>query len=139
MTLLRRPVGIWILIAWCAVQAIAGIAMGFDSSGMRGTAVWGFAAAQALFIAGLALPFGPARHLVVAYLALKVFAVAVAVWAIVFVAVSWGLRQSDLPLILPVVGYQVFVSWAFLYLFDPDVQTYLRGYVNAPVHASHSL
>jgi hypothetical protein len=103
---------------------------------MRGTAAWGFAGAQLLFIVGLALPFAPARHLVVAYLAVKVFAVALAVWAIVFVAVSWGLRQADLPLILPVLAYQAFVSWGFLYLFDPDVQTYLRGYVNAPVFGS---
>jgi len=139
MTLLRRPLGVWILIAWCAVQAVAGMVVGFDSSGMRASAAWGFAAAQALLIVGLALPLGPARHLMVAYLALKVFAVAVALWAIVFVAVAWGLRHSDVPLVLPVVGYQLFVVWAFFYLFDPEVQSYLRGYVNAPVFDNRPL
>ncbi len=133
MMLLKRPVGVWILMVWCAVQALAGLVIGLDSSGMRGVLAWGFVIVQALFVAGLALPVSPTRHFVAAYLAVKIFAVAVAVWAIVFVATAWGLRNTDLPLVAPIVGYQVFVAWAFLYLFHPDVQAYLRGYVNAPM------
>ena len=133
MLLLKRPVGVWILMAWCGVQALAGLIIGLDSPGMRAVLPWTFALVQALFVAGLALPMGITRHFVVAYLAVKVFAVAVAVWGIVFVAVAWGLRNTDLPLVAPIVVYQVFVAWAFLYLFHPDVQAYLKGYVNAPV------
>ena len=133
MMLLKRPLGVWILIAWCAVQALASLAIGFDSPGLRGVLTWGFAILQLLFVAGLALPIALTRHAVVAYLAVNVFAVAVGVWGIVFVAAAWGLRNSDLPLVAPIAVYQAFVAWAFLYLFHPDVQAYLRGYVNAPI------
>ena len=51
---------------------------------------------QVLFVAGLALPMAPARHFVAAYLGVNVFAAALATWSIVFVAVAWGLRNSDL-------------------------------------------
>jgi hypothetical protein len=132
MMLLKRPVGVWVLMAWCVVQALAGAAIGLDSHGMRGALAWGFTLMQVLFVAGLALPMGPVRHFVAAYLGANVFAAALATWSIVFVAVAWGLRNSDLPLVAPVAVYQVFVAWGFLYLFHPDVQVYLRGYVNAP-------
>jgi hypothetical protein len=135
MMLLKRPLGVWILMAWCAVQALGGLVIGLDSPGMRAVLAWTFAIVQALFVAGLALPMGATRHLVVVYLTVKFFALAVAVWAIIFVAVAWGLRNTDLPLVVPIVAYQVLVTWAFLYLFHPDVQAYLRGYVNAPVVA----
>jgi hypothetical protein len=97
MMLLKRPVGVWILMVWCAVQALAGLVIGLDSSGMRGVLAWGFVIVQALFVAGLALPVSPTRHFVAAYLAVKIFAVAVAVWAIVFVATAWGLRNTACP------------------------------------------
>lgn len=132
MMLLKRPVGVWILMAWCAVQAVAGLALGLDSHGLRGALAWGFTLMQVLFVVGLALPMAPARHFVAAYLGANIFAAALATWSIAFVAVAWGLRNSDLPLVAPVAVYQVFVAWAFLYLFHPDVQVYLRGYVNAP-------
>jgi hypothetical protein len=132
MLLLKRPMGVWVLMAWCVVQALAGVAIGVDSHGLRGALVWGFILMQVLFVAGLALPIAPTRHFVAAYLAANTFAVALATWSIVFVAVAWGLRDSDLPLVAPVAVYQVFLAWGFLYLFHPDVQVYLRGYVNAP-------
>ncbi len=132
MMLLKRPAGVWILMAWCTVQALAGLTIGLDSHGLRGAMAWGFTAMQVLFVAGLALPMAPARHFVAAYLGVNVFAAALATWSIVFVAVAWGLRNSDWPLVAPVAVYQAFVAWAFLYLFHPDVQVYLRGYVNAP-------
>jgi hypothetical protein len=132
MLLLKRPVGVWMLIVWCALQALAGLAIGIDSRGLRGALVWGFVIVQALFIAGLALPWALIRHFVAAYLAVNAFAVAVAGWGIVFVAVAWGLSNTDLPLVLPAAVYLVFVNWAFIYLFHPDVQGYMRGYVNAP-------
>lgn len=133
MMLLKRPAGVWVLMVWCTAQALAGLAIGLDSHGVRGALAWGFALMQAVFVAGLALPMAPARHLVAAYLAFNVFVAALATWGIVFVAAAWGLRNSDLPLVVPVAVYQAFVAWAFLYLFHPDVQSYLRGYVNAPV------
>lgn len=132
MMLLKRPAGVWLLMAWCTVQALAGLAIGLDSHGTRGALAWGFALMQAVFVTGLALPMAPARHFVAAYLAFNVFVAALASWGIVFVAGAWGLRNSDLPLAVPVAVYQAFVAWAFLYLFHPDVQGYLRGYVNAP-------
>lgn len=132
MMLLKRPAGVWVLMAWCTVQALAGLAVGLDSHGLRGALAWGFTLVQAVFVAGLALPIAPTRHFVAAYLAANVFLAALATWSIVFVATAWGLRNSDLPMVAPVAAYQVFVAWAFLYLFHPDVQVYLRGYVNAP-------
>ena len=132
MQLLKRPLGVWILMAWCAVQGAAGLAVGLDSHGLRGAMAWGFTLLQVLFVAGLALPMALTRHFVATYVAANVFVVAVASWSIVFVALAWGLRNSDLPLVVPVAAYQVFVAWAFLYLFHPDVQAYMRGYVNAP-------
>jgi hypothetical protein len=133
MMLFKRPVGVWILMAWCAIQAVAGLAIGLDSHGLRGTLAWGFTAMQVAFIAGLAVPMAPTRFFVAAYLAINVFVAALAAWSIVFVAAAWGLRNSDLPLVVPVAAYQAFLAWAFLYLFHPDVQVYLRRYVNAPV------
>ena len=135
MLLLKRPVGLWILMAWCAVQGAAGLVIGLDSHGLRGTLAWGFALLQLVFITGLALPMARSRHFVAAYLAINVFVVALAGWSIVFVAAAWGLRNSDLPLVVPVAVYQAFIAWAFIYLYHPDVQSYLRGYVNAPVTA----
>lgn len=129
---MKRPIGVYVLIGWCALQALAAAALGLMLPGMRAAAAWSFAGAQVFFIVGLALPLASARHLVVAYLAVKIVAVAAAIWAIVFVAVTWGLRDSDLPLVVPVAVYQIFVGWAFLYLFHPDVQAYLRGYINLP-------
>ena len=132
MLVLKRPVGVWIVMVWCAVQGAAGLVVGLDSHGLRGTLAWGFVLLQVVFIAGLALPMARARHFVAAYLAVNVFAMALATWSVVFVATTWGLRNSDLPLVAPVAVYQAFVAWAFLYLFHPDVQVYLRGYVNPP-------
>jgi len=132
MLLLKRPLGLWILMAWCAVQGAAGVVIGLDSHGLRGMLAWGFVLMQVVFITGLALPLGWARHFVAAYLAGNVFLAALATWSMVFVATTWGLRSSDLPLVLPVAVYQAFVAWAFLYLFHPEVQVYLRGYVNPP-------
>jgi hypothetical protein len=132
MMLLKRPVGVWILMAWFALQGAAGLVIGLDSHGLRGTLAWGFTLMQVVFVTGLALPMARARYFVAAYLAVNVFMAALAVWSIVFVAAAWGLRNSDLPLVVPVAVYQAFVAWAFLYLFHPDVQVYLRGYVNQP-------
>lgn len=133
MQLLKRPLGIWILMVWCAVQGAAGLAVALDAHGLRGAVAWGFTLMQVAFVAGLALPMALTRHFVATFVAANVFVVAVASWSIVFVAVAWGLRGSDLSLVAPVAAYQIFVAWAFLYLFHPDVQAYMRGYINAPL------
>jgi len=132
LKLLKRPIGIWILVVWCALQAGAGAFMGLGLHGTRGAAAWLFVAVQVAFIAGLLLPLKPARHFVVTYVGLQILAVGTAVWGIVFVSVAWGLRHSDLPLVVPVAVYQVFLAWAFMYIWHPGVQEYLKRQVVVP-------
>jgi hypothetical protein len=132
LKLLKRPIGIWILVVWCAVQAVAGVFLGLGLHGMRGTAAWLFVAVQVAFIAGLLFPLTPARHFVVTYVALQILAVGTAVWGIVFVSIAWGLRRSDLPLVAPVAVYQLFLAWAFMYIWHPGVQEYLKRQLVAP-------
>jgi hypothetical protein len=79
----------------------------------------------------LLLPLKPARHFLAAYMALQIVAVGTAVWSIAFVAIAWGLRRTDMPLVIPVAIYQAFLAWAFMYIWHPGVQEYLKDQVIA--------
>jgi hypothetical protein len=83
------------------------------------------------FLAGLLLPLKPARHFIASYVGLHIVGVGTAVWSIVFVGIAWGLRRSDLPLVIPVIVYQLFLAWAFMYIWHPGVQAYLKDQVIA--------
>ena len=131
MKLTKRPLGVWILTVWCAVQGAVGVFLGGGSGGTRGLAAWLFVAVQVFFLAGLLLPLKPARHFIASYVGLHIVGVGTAVWSIVFVGIAWGLRRSDLPLVIPVIVYQLFLAWAFMYIWHPGVQAYLKDQVIA--------
>jgi hypothetical protein len=132
MRLLQRPLGIWILAAWCAVQAGVGAVFGLDAGRLMGLAAWGFCALHVFFLVGLLLPMRLARPVLLTYVAASVLGLAVVVWFFVFVGVAWGLRTSDFPAVAPIASYLLFLCWALFYLFHPDVRDYLAGYLNEP-------
>jgi hypothetical protein len=132
MTLLRRPLGIWILAAWCAAQAGVAAVFGLDAGRLTGLAAWSFSGMQVVFLAGLLLPWRLTRPLLLVYLASSIFGVAVVLWSFVFVGVAWGVRSHDFPILAPIGAYLVFLAWSLFYLFHPDVRDYLSGFMPAP-------
>jgi hypothetical protein len=132
MSLLQRPLGIWLLAAWCAVQAGVGAVFGLDAGRLMSVAAWGFCAMQIFFLVGLLLPVRFARPLLLAYVCASILGLAVVLWFFVFVAVAWGMRSHDLPAIAPLGAYLAFLVWALFYLFHPDVRDYLVGYFRLP-------
>jgi hypothetical protein len=129
MTLLRRPLGVWILAAWCAAQAGAAAVFGLDAGRLAGVAAWGFCAMQVVCLVGLLLPWRLTRPLLLAYVGASIFAIAVVLWAFVFVGVAWGVRSHDFPILAPIAGYMLFLAWSLFYLFHPDVRDYLSGFI----------
>ena len=133
MTLLNKPIGIWILGLWSLCLALPALYVATETGGLKGVLALSFFAVQIFVVVGLAIRLAVARYILVASLGANVFLLGVAVWVFVFVAIAWGLRGSDAPAVVPVVAYHLFVSWGFLYLHHPDIAAYFRGYVNDPV------
>ena len=130
MTVLRKPIGIWVLGLWSICLALPALYVATETGGLKGMLAWAFFAVQVFVVVGLAIRLAIARYILVASLGANVFIFGVVVWVFVFVAVAWGLRASDAPAVVPVVAYHLFVSWGFLYLFHPDIAAYFSGYVN---------
>jgi hypothetical protein len=132
MKLLQRPLGVWLLAAWCAAQAGVGAVFGLDAGRLMSLAAWGFCALQVFFLVGLLMPVRLARPLLLAYVAASILALAVVLWFFVFVGVAWGIGNHDWPALAPLAVYFAFLTWALFYLFHPDVQDYLLGYLRVP-------
>jgi len=133
MTLLNKPIGIWVLALWSICLALPALYLATETGGLKGILAWSFVAVQVFVAVGLAIRLTVARYILVASLGANVFLFGVLVWVFVFVAIAWGLRGSDAPAVVPVVAYHLFVSWGFIYLLHPDIAAYFRGYVNEPV------
>ena len=130
MTLLSKPIGIWLLGLWSLGLALPALYVASETGGLKGMLALAFFAVQVFVVVGLAIWLAIARYILVASLGANVLIFGIAVWAFVFVAAAWGLRGSDAPAVGPVVAYHLFVSWGFMYLFHPEIAAYFRGYVN---------
>jgi hypothetical protein len=124
MALWRRPLGIWILCVWCLLQGGPAFLASFGSSGVLRFAVWVFFLLQAALVAGLLVPLKSGRYALIAYLAGNILAFAFAGWFFVFVGVAWGLRPAATLTATCIALYLLFLTWAFLYRFNPDVAAY---------------
>jgi hypothetical protein len=133
MTLLRRPLGVWILAAWCAAQAGVAAVFGLDAGRLTGLAAWSFCAMQVIFLVGLLLPWRLTRPLLLVYVAASILGVAVVLWFFVFVGVAWGVRGHDFSILAPIAAYLLFLAWSLFYLFHPDVSDYLSGLILPPL------
>ena len=130
MTLLHKPVGIWLLGLWSICLGLPALYVATETGGLKGILALSFFAMQVFLVVGLAIRLTIARYILVASLAANVFLLGILVWVFVFVASAWGLRGSDAPAVVPVVAYHLFVCWGFIYLLHPDIAAYFRGYVN---------
>jgi hypothetical protein len=128
MKLLQRPIGVWLLAAWCATQAGVGAVFGLDAGRLMSLGAWAFCAVQVFFLVGLLMPVRLARPLLLAYVAASILALAVVLWFFVFVGLAWGIGNHDWPALAPLAAYFAFLTWALFYLFHPDVRDYLAGY-----------
>lgn len=136
MTLLRRPLGVWILSAWCAVQAGAAAVFGLDAGRLAFVAAASFCALQAVLLVGLLLPWQHTRTILLGYVGASIVGVSLVLWFFIFVGVAWGTRQHDLAIATPVAVYFAFLAWTWMYLFHPDVADYLKGFIAAEMEPS---
>jgi hypothetical protein len=120
----RRPLGIWILCLWCLLQGGPAFLASFGASGVLRFAVWVFFLLQVAFVAALLVPFKPGRYVLIAYLAGNILAFALAGWFFFLVGAAWGLRPAATLTAACIVLYLLFLTWAFFYLFHPDVAAY---------------
>lgn len=127
MTLRGRPLGIWILWLWCLLQGLPALVVTFNASGGLRAAVWLFFLVQGFFVVGLLLRLPLARYLLLIYLAANVLLFSMVVWFFVYSALAWGAQLADALAMLVFVGYVLYLSWGFVYLFHPDVVAYFES------------
>jgi len=132
MLIKGRPVGIWILALWSAAHTIPGGLVAADIGAAKSLLAWFFVAAEAAVAVGLVMPWRIARYLVIVQLGVNVFVFALLAWAFVFVAIAWGLHVSEVPIVVTIAGYLLFVCWGFMYLFHPELQDYFASFANEP-------
>lgn len=133
MSLDNRPWGVWLLAAWVAAHAVAGVLLGIDAHGAKATLVWVLVVVEVFVAAGLLLGWRVSRHLLIVQVAVNVFALATVTWVFVFMALAWGLQASEVPAVVAMAVYLLFVCWAFVYLLHPAVREHFRGTVNPPL------
>src|SRR5512136_2656013 len=107
MTLLNKPIGIWILGLWSLGLALPALYLASETGGLKGMLALAFFAVQVFVIIGLAIRLTIARYILVASLGANVFVFGIVVWFFLFVAAAWGLRSSDAPAVAPVVAYHL--------------------------------
>jgi hypothetical protein len=122
-----RPLGIWILALWSTAHAIAAMLAAPDASGTKGLVIWAVIVGEVALAFGLLKGWRPARYLLIAQVSAHVLVFGLFFWIAVFIAFAWGLRGGEPAIVLSIVAYLIFVCWAFMYLFHPDVEEFFAS------------
>lgn len=129
LTVLKHlPIGLWLIVAWCGLQAVLLLLAATRVGGYAGTAAILAAAVQIALAFGLLLRLRWVRLLLIAGLAAILFAgtVVVAVLALLYAYV--GLTPAETLLAGLAAAYYLFLVWAFFYLFHPGLTDVFEWY-----------
>ena len=124
MLIKGRPVGVWILAFWSAAHAIPALFVAVDGAGTKGLLAWAVIIGEAALASGLIMRWRLARYLLIAQVTVHVFVFALLACGSMFIAIAWGLHGIELAVVLLIVAYLLFVCWAFIYLFHPEVDEF---------------
>jgi hypothetical protein len=122
LTVLKHlPIGLWLIVVWCALQSALLLAVSVRVDGNAASAALASAAVQMALAAGMLMRLRWVRGALIVYLAASLFAgtIAVAVLALLYTYV--GLAEVETLIAgLAVICY-TFMVWAFFYLFHPNL------------------
>jgi hypothetical protein len=97
------------------------VVLAADTGGTKGLLLWLLAAAEILLAAGLVMGWRLFRYLAMAQLCVHALLFSLVAWAFLFVAFAWGLHGNEVPILCAVCVYVLFIAWAFVYMFSPNV------------------
>ena len=123
LTVLKHlPIGFWLIVGWCAMQAVPLLVVSIRLDGHAAQAAVLASLLQLALAGGMLLRLGWVRRLLILYLAGCLFAgtMVVAVFGLLYVYV--GLAHIE-TLIAGLAGvHYAFMIWAFFYLFHPRLK-----------------
>jgi hypothetical protein len=115
------PAGFWLVVVWCALQALPLVAVSTRLEGHAAEAAMVAAVLQVCLAFGMLLRLRWVRLLLIACLAGSLFlgAVVIAVLGLLYWYV--GLAHVEVFIAAAVGLYYAFLVWAFFYLFHPTL------------------
>lgn len=122
LTVLKHlPAGYWLIVVWCALQALPLVVVSTRLDGHAADAAILAAVIQLALAAGMLMRLRWVRLLLIACLAASLFVgtIVVAVLGLLYSYV--GLAQVETLIAGAIVVYFLFLVWAFFYLFHPNL------------------